>query len=73
MSKEIRDICLTVGSIGVISIFALFVCTLLTGLKLGKFAFTLLVLSLLLVAFGLSKKNRARIKGLFTTKSQLSS
>ena len=69
MSKDFRDICLTIGSVGLISVLALFVVTLLTKLKLTKFALILLTVSVVLISIGMSRKNRDRLKGLLFSKA----
>ena len=66
MTKDIRDICLTIGTIALITVSALFLCTLITTLKLGKIAFLITAISILLIIFGLSRENRGRIKNLMT-------
>jgi len=68
MTKEFRDICLTVGTIGLVTVTSLFLCTLITSLKLGKISFLITVTSIVLILFGLSQKNRTRIKTIMTAK-----
>ncbi len=68
MNKDYRDICLTVGTVGLITVSALFLVTLITTLKLGKISFIIIVTSLLLVSCGMSKQNRQKIKHLLSTK-----
>ena len=68
MTKNIRDMCLTVGSIGLVTVVALFLCTLVTSLKLGKIAFIISMGSILLILIGLSQHNRERLKTLMTAK-----
>jgi len=68
MNKDYRDICLTVGAVGLITVSALFLVTLITTLKLGKISFIIIVTSILLVFCGLSKQNRQKIKNLMTAK-----
>jgi len=69
MNKKLRDICLTIGSIGLITVSVLFLSTLITSLKFGKLSFFILVSSLILVMCGLSKENRLKIKRLFFPKN----
>lgn len=66
MTKDIRDICLTIGTIALFTVSALFLCTLITTLKLGKIALLITAVSVLLIIFGLSSENRYRIKSLMT-------
>ena len=68
MTKDYRDICLTVGTVGLVTVSALFLVTLITTLKLGKISFIIIAASILLVSCGLSKQNRQKIKKLMTTK-----
>jgi len=68
MTKEIRDISLTIGTIGLITVSALFLCTLITSLKLGKLSILICATSIALIVFGLTRKNRTRLKTMFTTK-----
>jgi len=66
-NKEFRDICLTVGSIGLVTISILFIFSMFTILKTGKITLIILGVSLLLITIGMSKKNRERFKSLFLT------
>ncbi|MFT5519910.1 MAG: hypothetical protein ACI9IA_000497 [Enterobacterales bacterium] len=68
MTKEIRDISLTIGTIGLITVSALFLCTLITSLKLGKLSLLICAGSIAFILFGLSRKNRDRLKSVFTAK-----
>ncbi|MCP3674206.1 MAG: hypothetical protein GY829_07010 [Gammaproteobacteria bacterium] len=68
MKKDYRDICLTIGTVGLITVSALFLVTLITTLKLGKISFIIIVSSLLLISCGMSKQNRQKIKGFLSTK-----
>jgi len=68
MTKDFRDICLTIGSIGLVTVSALFLVTLITSLKLGKISLIISITSILLISFGLSKQNRTKIKALLTAK-----
>ena len=68
MAKEIRDVSLTVGTIGLITVLALFLCTLITSLKLGKLSLIICTASIALILFGLSRKNRTRLKSMCTSK-----
>ncbi|PCJ48702.1 MAG: hypothetical protein COA74_08325 [Gammaproteobacteria bacterium] len=66
MTKEIRDMSLTIGTIGLVTVLALFLCTLMTSLKLGKISLFICAASIGLILFGLSRQNRSRLRSIFT-------
>lgn len=69
MTKEIRDFCLTVGTVSLVTVSALFLFTLVTSLKLGKLALLIMIASVALILFGMSQKNRNRLKALVAVRS----
>ena len=69
MTKEFRDVCLTAGIIGLVTVITLFLSTLVTSLKLGKISFFIVIGSIVLVAVGMSNKNRSRFKSMISSRA----
>jgi len=67
-NKEFRDICLTIGSIGLVTLSILFIFSLFTALKIGKMTLLIFIACVTLTSIGMSKKNRDRFKSLFASR-----
>lgn len=62
MDKHNKDILLSLGTIGVACVAAMFALAVLTGAKLAKLAFFTLMLSLTLITLGMSERNQQLLK-----------
>jgi len=62
MTKSQKDILLSIGTIGVGIVIAMFLFALLTGAKFAKLGFILMLCALTCITLGLSESNQQLLK-----------